>query len=251
VRRFFREHDVFLSSEERASDVLTRLDARYHAIIEHGRDAIDGARILDMASHNGRWSLAALCNGAAHVLGVEARPSLVAAANRNVMRYGIADNRYHFVVGDVHKEIRRLEPGQVDTILCLGFFYHTIQHFQLLAEFKRLAPRHLIIDTAINRSRDYRIVVTRERTSDPLMAAGPDRWAWTGRLSGPLLEDALIFADFEVRYFDWASYLRHLDEPCPGVTNTRYGDGTRVTIHARWDPGAAARVEVGRMRASR
>jgi 2-polyprenyl-3-methyl-5-hydroxy-6-metoxy-1,4-benzoquinol methylase len=239
VQKFFRTYDAFLSSEERQSDVLTRLDARYHAIIEHGHSAIKGARILDIASHNGRWSLAALCSGAEYVLGIEARHDLVAMAHRYMKRYGISQDRYRFVVGDVHEEIRRLEPGQFDTILCLGFFYHTMHHFYLLQQFQRLAPKHLILDTAINSSKGYEVLVTREDTSNYLMAAGKEPWAWVGRLSGPLLEDALTNAGFEVSYFDWSNYLRNLGEPCPGVTNTRYGDGTRVTIHAQRSNGSS------------
>lgn len=245
MRKFFRTYDAFLSSEERESDVLTRLDARYHAIIEHGHAAIKGARILDIASHNGRWSLAALCNGAEYVLGIEARPGLVAAAHSHMKRYGIAEDRYRFVVGDVHEEIRRLEPGQFDTIMCLGFFYHTMHHFYLLQQFQRLAPKYLILDTAINNSEGYKVVVTKEETSNCLMAAGKEPWAWVGRLSGPLLEDALTDAGFEVSYFDWSNYLRNLAEPCPGVTNTRYGNGTRVTIHAHRSNGTSRVQSVG------
>jgi 16S rRNA G966 N2-methylase RsmD len=233
VRTFFREYDAFLSRQERVSADLTRLDARYHAIIEHGRAAIEGARILDIGSHNGRWALAALCSGAAHVVGIEARAGLVAAAETHMRHYGISPDRYRFVVGDVHEQLRHLGAGEFDTILCLGFFYHTARHFQLLAEFQRLSPAHMIIDTAINARKDHVVVFTRENTGDPLMAAGPGPWAWTGRLSRSLLEDALVDAGFGVRYFDWAKFIGEIRQPCPGITETRYGAGTRLTIHAR------------------
>jgi Methyltransferase domain len=233
VRRFFREYDAFLSAEDRNSDSLTRLDARYQAIIEFGRQSIAGANVLDIGSHNGRWTLAALCNGANHVTGVEPRKELVKAAERHLRRYRIPDDKYTFLVADIHEQIRCFKPNEFDTILCLGFFYHTTQHLFLLDQFARLSPRWLILDTAINTSPDYKIIVTREPTADRLMAVGKDPWAWVGRPSGRLLEDALYFSGFELRYFDWSDFLAGLKEPCPTLANSRYGDGTRVTIHAR------------------
>jgi 2-polyprenyl-3-methyl-5-hydroxy-6-metoxy-1,4-benzoquinol methylase len=233
VRRFFREYHAFLSAEEKSSDVLTRLDARYHAIIEYGQASIAGANILDIGSHNGRWTLAALRSGANHVIGVEPRRELVDAAERHMRRYDIPSNQYRFVVDDIHDQIRCFRPRQFDTILCLGFFYHTTQHFYLLDQFERLSPRCLILDTAINNSPDYKVVVVREPTDNRLMAVGRSSSAWVGRLSGRLLEDALNYSGFDVEYFDWAGFLQNLEEPCPGASNSRYGDGSRVTIHAR------------------
>ena len=231
-QRFFREYDAFLTPGQRDSTALTRLDARYHAIIEHGREAIEGARILDIASHNGRWSIAALHSGAEHVVGVEGRQDVVDVAVRHMKRYGVPESQYDFIVGDVHKEIVRFEPGQFDTILCLGFFYHTAHHFQLLEEFERLAPKNLIIDTGINSRKGYEITLNLEDSSNGLMAIGERPRVWTGRVSKKLLEDALVHFGFEVRYFDWAKFLSDLDEPC-SITKTKYADGGRITVHAR------------------
>src|SRR5262249_46576227 len=159
---------------------------------------IEGARILDIGCHNGRWTVAAVRSGAAHVLGIEPRRDLVERAKQYMQRYGIPSQRYDFLVGDVHQELPRFEPGRFDTILCLGFFYHTIHPFQLLEEFARLEPKHLILDTGINTHPGYIIVVTRESTADPLLAVGKGSLAWTGKLSRSLTEDALIDAGFDV-----------------------------------------------------
>ena len=50
-----------------------RLNERYEAMFARNRDIFDGARVLDLASHDGRYSFAALKTGAAHVTGVEVR----------------------------------------------------------------------------------------------------------------------------------------------------------------------------------
>lgn len=52
------------------------------AIIEEHREELNGARVLDIASHDGRWSFAALQVGAAHVTGIAGREHLVTDANK-------------------------------------------------------------------------------------------------------------------------------------------------------------------------
>jgi hypothetical protein len=59
-----------------------RLSYRYKAIIERNQALFAGARVLDLASHDGRWSLAALDSGAASVTGIEGRQLYVSAAYR-------------------------------------------------------------------------------------------------------------------------------------------------------------------------
>lgn len=62
-----------------ADSIRARLNARYEAIIENNLRLIRGKRILDLGSHDGSWSFAAIEAGANHVLGVEPRPELVDA----------------------------------------------------------------------------------------------------------------------------------------------------------------------------
>ena len=40
------------------------LNARFHALIENNKEIIKNSTILDLASHDGRWSFAAIKNGA-------------------------------------------------------------------------------------------------------------------------------------------------------------------------------------------
>ena len=84
---FFDEHPRFLDT----GSVFTerhRLNLRHRAIIERNRDILAGARVLDIASHDGRWSFAALKAGAAHVTGIEARHDAVDAGVDHLFRHG-------------------------------------------------------------------------------------------------------------------------------------------------------------------
>ena len=55
---FFSTHSRFFESSVVGS-WPERLDARYEAIVTPNKDAFTGARVLDLASHDGRWSFAA------------------------------------------------------------------------------------------------------------------------------------------------------------------------------------------------
>src|SRR4051795_7628198 len=76
---FFERFPRFYETSE-TSSFPWRLNLRHEAIFGEDGDLFAGARVLDVASHDGRWSLAALEAGAASVLGIEARPDLVANA---------------------------------------------------------------------------------------------------------------------------------------------------------------------------
>ena len=94
---------------------------------------VEGKRVLDIASHDGRWTMAAIDAGASHVLGIEARKALVDAAHATFAKYAVMPKKFGFITGDVHDVLTRVPPGSIDTVLCLGFFYHTIHHGLLLA----------------------------------------------------------------------------------------------------------------------
>ena len=118
---FFDEYPSFFHTSATAA-FPNRLNERYRACIEWNRPIISGKRVVDIASHDGRWSFAAIKAGASHVVGLEARDHLVKAAQSNLREYGVSENSFRFVLGDAFETIDRIEPRSVDTVLCLGFF---------------------------------------------------------------------------------------------------------------------------------
>jgi 16S rRNA G966 N2-methylase RsmD len=141
-----------------------RLNKRYQALIENNIAIIKDQTILDVASHDGRWAFAALKNGANRVIGIEARRHLVENCKRNMDLYNLPINKYSFIEGDIFFEISKMEPNVFDTVFCFGFFYHTMNHMQLLAEIKRLRPKYLILDTNVSSS-DRPIIELKEEDS--------------------------------------------------------------------------------------
>ena len=63
-------------------------------------------------------------------------------------KYGISEERYHFGVGDIFEEIKKISPNEIDVVFCFGIFYHVSNHMELLKEIKKLQPKYLILDTA-------------------------------------------------------------------------------------------------------
>ena len=52
---FVDEHDRFRVTRRTAA-AAARLNLRHEAMIAANRDILTGARVLDLASHDGRWS---------------------------------------------------------------------------------------------------------------------------------------------------------------------------------------------------
>ena len=143
----FRDKPFPGTSETSTS--FDRLDWRAEVLLTRNREAIENKKILDLASHDGRFSWACLKLGAAHVTGVEGRRNLVQHADDNLRNMGVSKTSYRFIEGDVFEILPDFSAGEFDTILCLGFFYHTIRQVELMAALKRLAPSTLIMDTHI------------------------------------------------------------------------------------------------------
>lgn len=161
-KRFFDDYPRFFSTSETANQP-GRLSLRYEAIFTQNAEHLRGARVLDIASHDGRWSHAALATGARHVLGVEGRPDLVEAARSNLATYGWGEDQYDFVAGDIFETLAD-QPVDVDVVLCLGFFYHTLRHNELWAGMSRTGARVVIIDTTVHTD-----------NSEPLIRVGRER----------------------------------------------------------------------------
>lgn len=241
---FFDAFPRFFVTSETASEP-DRLNQRHRALIQPNVDIVRGRRVLDIASHDGRWSFAAHKAGAEYVLGIEARQHLVEMARDNMREYGVPENSVEFMQGDVLTELDRLECGSFDTVLCFGFLYHIIDHMVLLRKIARLKPMNLVIDTAITihpgsiiRTKDEAVLhESAGAVGDP---GNPARTV-VGVPSRAALELMLRAAGFPaVHYYDWAQ---------AGIK--RWADlkdyylGTRVSLTAAADHRDAVNLGSG------
>lgn len=138
----------------RSSNVLAhvnRLNWRAEVLIARAPDAIRGKRILDLASHDGRFAYAALQCGAKSVVGVEAREAHVASAYGNLRTFPEFDGRYEFIESDLVTFLSNTPAHAFDTILCFGIFSHLIEQVEVLREVQRIQPKFFILDCWVAR----------------------------------------------------------------------------------------------------
>lgn len=230
---FFDRFPAFYETS-RTSSYPWRLNLRHAAIFGEHADLFPGARVLDIASHDGRWSMAALEAGAASVLGVEARSDLVEHATATLRGYGVDDARFRFVAGDVFEVLAADEP-QVDVVLCLGFLYHTLRHNELFTRMRRTGAGHLVVDTEIHRSEEPVVRLADEHVERQGNAVA-DAFSYgdtvlTGRPTLAALDLLARTQGFEVeRLSDWAGLLR--DNPHADQVRD-YRIGRRATLRLR------------------
>ena len=187
------------------------LNARFHALIENNKEIIENSTILDLANHDGRWSFAALKNGAKKVYGIEGKKELVQKGLANMKKYEISEDKYNFIVGDIFEEIKKIPPNQIDVVFCFGIFYHVSNHMELLKEIKRLQPKYLILDTEINKSKSPIIRLRKEPYFTPDGTISFEKFI-AGRPSKLALNMMLNALDFEITYYDWDKNIQNWEK---------------------------------------
>jgi LPS sulfotransferase NodH len=151
---FFDRHNKFVKSAPAGAASATgffdliRLRRRYEVILEGNRDLFQNARVLDVMSGQGFWTLAALDAGAAHVVGVEPAAALVETANDYFAKNDIRSNSYRFVNAELFSGLKNLEPGSFDLIFCHDLLeQYEIARFFMHAH--RLRAKQVILDTGM------------------------------------------------------------------------------------------------------
>ena len=234
---FFDDFPSFYETSHTAA-TARRLNLRHHAMIEANRDILESARVLDLASHDGRWSFAALKAGAKHVIGVEARHELVDNANKTFAEYGVDPNTYEFVRGDMFR-VLRTRDFEVDVVLCFGFIYHTLRYPELFGGILDAGPRHVVLDTKVLLGDEPVVGLLVNRTGVQSNAAA-DRFSHRRKVvagwpSLPALRLMLDTYDMEVEQeFDWPALLA--SNPDFQSVGGDYRDGYRVTLRCRTRP---------------
>lgn len=140
----------FLQDNPRYADrrlSINRLNKRHRFLVAAYAEDLAGARVLDLAAHDGRWSYALAAAGAQEVVGIEVRPEMTE-------QFGLypeseAKSRVRFIQGDVYEELPRLaQAGETfDVVAVYGLFYHVMNHYGLLTLVHKLNPRLVIIDS--------------------------------------------------------------------------------------------------------
>jgi hypothetical protein len=231
---FFNRHPEFLETSDTAAS-RSRLNMRHLAIIDGNKDVLEGSRVIDIASHDGRWSFAALEAGADHVTGFEGRRELVRHSRNTFRTKGVPEEQFRFIQGDVH--VKLLRSGvKADVVMCLGFLYHTARFAELFKGIRRTQAEHVIIDTRVLQGVEGPMVKFTKETTGHQAKAMRDRYAM-GRhvISSVPSEDAVVLmldaAGYEVEHkTDWTQLLAEHPDARKII---QYKTGQRITFRAR------------------
>lgn len=151
-------------------NTIYRLAQRHRLIIDPFVEQIKGARVLDLAAHDGRWSYALANAGAAEVIGVEARQELIERFAHFPKTE--AASRVKLICNDLFAELeaRIAARERFDVVALYGIFYHVMDHFRLLSLITQLNPKLVIVDSEFIKADNAIIQVLKEEISNPLNA---------------------------------------------------------------------------------
>lgn len=190
---------------------INRLNRRHEFLVRPYLADIAGARVLDLASHDGRWSYALAAAGAASVLGIEGRADQIEQFDS--YPEGGAKERVRFVHGDVYDELPKLVERHetFDVVAVYGLYYHLMDHYGLLKLVKLLSPRLVIIDSEFHLSAAPTIRLALESTDSHLNSLAHEaeqQVAPVGIPSGPALELMAGTLGYDVEWADWDTLAR-------------------------------------------
>lgn len=152
IQPYFPEDSPFLKEDSRSKRWAIPyhyecLNGRVDNLLARHTDVIQGCRVLDLASHMGTLSYAALQLGARHVHGVDTEEAMIQKGKDLFQRMKISPEAYRFEVIDVFEFLEACESDSFDTILCCGLLYYVMEPFRLLKLMERVARKSILLDT--------------------------------------------------------------------------------------------------------
>ncbi len=231
---FFDDNPEFLETSETAA-AQDRLNLRHLGMIEENADILRGRSVVDIASHDGRWSYAALDAGATHVTALEGRGRLIENTKRTFDAKGVRATKYTLIQGDAHQTLFNPEvKGEV--VLCLGFLYHTARYVELMAGIRSTGAEYVIVDTRVIQNVAGPLVQMRTESVIGEALAMKDRYTLRKRAMSAVPSEAAVvlmleWIGYEVDHrTDWPGLLaQHPD----AASVEQYADGSRVTFRAK------------------
>ncbi len=185
---------------------VARMNLRHGFIIGPFENEIRNSRVLDLASHDGRWPYAFAGAGAREVVGIEGRAELVAQFS-DYPETPFKQN-VHLNVGDIHEFLGSLvsRGEKFDVVGVLGIFYHIMDHYGLLKLIHRLEPKLIIVDSEFMTAPWAHIAITSENTAKELNSTAhfeSQTMAPVGTPSRSALEKMALSLNYKTEWLDW------------------------------------------------
>lgn len=185
---------------------LERQRQRHAFLIEPFLDDIKGAKVLDIAAHDGRWSYALAEAGAESVLGIEGRAELIELFDE--LPESAAKDRVTLVAEDLYDALDRLNAeGQTfDVVALYGIMYHVMDHFRIVRQCVKLSAKLIVIDSEFMKGVNPYIQMVKERTDVEINATpqiGGQEIAIKGVMSNAAMERIAEALNCEIEWLPW------------------------------------------------
>jgi hypothetical protein len=206
---FFDKYPRFYETS-RTGPSRIRNNKRYAALIGANAAILKGARVLDFASHDGRWCFAALQAGATHATGVEPQKALVDMAWENFAFYKVPREKYEFIQEDAITSLRT-RSFKADVVFAFGFLTIIAGQPEFFGLIRRFKPSHLILDVQITRDRHPNLRLLTEKVG-ALNTGVADSSFHKGSIIGAVpsrvgLELMMDHFGYDLREIQWRDYL--------------------------------------------
>ena len=185
-----------------------RMNRRHKFLIDDNIDDFQGARVLDLAAHDGRWSYAMAAAGASKVVGIEGRADLVKRFE-NYPDAAIRD-KVELRVDDVFLGLDKAYAAEecYDVIAVFGLLYHLMDHYRLLVAIRKLDPEVIIIDSEFCLAGWPMVKLIKEDTENILNATAyyeGQKEVTKGIPSFSAMEKMAETLDYNIQWSDWNS----------------------------------------------
>lgn len=152
IHPYFPEDSPFLKEDSRGKRWAIPyhyecLNGRVDTLLARHADVIQDCQVLDLASHMGTLSYAALQLGARQVHGVDTEEAMIRKGENLFNQMEVRPDTYRFEVKDVFEFLEACEPDSFDTVLCFGLLYYVMEPFRLLKLMERVARKCILLDT--------------------------------------------------------------------------------------------------------
>lgn len=242
VHPYFPEDSPFLKEDSRGRRWAIPyhfecLNGRVDILLARNADVIRDCRVLDLASHMGTLSYAALELGARQIHGVDTEEAMVRKGEDLFRRMQVSPDAYRFEVKDVFEFLEACEPDSFDTVLCFGLLYYVMEPYRLLEQMARVARRCILLDTFTARyaalqgkdALQYYPHLKDETFESPILLTSltqsekkdyrlPNTFKYKGKElaltsfpSRALLEIWFQVLDLDFRFLEWGDYIQ---KPC-------------------------------------
>ena len=123
------------------------INGRIGVLLDNNRQHLQNKSILDIGSHTGIFSWAALQLGAKFIHGIDVEKRTTKRCIELFSKEDISTSKYKFETNDVLEFLEGIEQNSFDTVFCFGVLYYMAEPYHLLKLMARAAKETVLIDT--------------------------------------------------------------------------------------------------------